>query len=445
MDITLEKKDSTLASVRIKLDEDDYQPKVSEKIKQYSKKAQIKGFRPGKVPQGLIRKMYGKSILAEEVTRTVAEALTKYIKDNELKVLGEPMPNQEHAKTIDWENQTAFEFEYIVGLVEDFTISLSKKIGVTKYEIGVTNKIIADAIDDIRHRFGNKVNPEISTADDMLPGLFKQESNDFTYDSVIDLKELSATNVRQFIGKKKGDEVEVDLSKLYKKSSEQASQLGITEEELEKMDLNFVFEIKDIERDEPAEVNQELFDKVFGPDIVKNEEEFKTKIAETVNQNYQRETNTWLNKTIQDAVIAATKIKLPDDFLKDWLKQSGEERLTDADIEKEYESYADKLRWEIICGQLVEENKDLSPKDDEIKAATKKMLEEQFKNMPGLPDEIDTFVNNYLAYKEGENHSKMYQKIREDKILSFVSKAIEIKKKKISLEKFKEIVESTSN
>ena len=445
MNITLEKKDSTLASVRIKLDEADYQPKVSEKIKQYSKKAQIKGFRPGKVPQGLIRKMYGKSILAEEVTRIVAETLTKYIKDNELKVLGEPMPNQEHAKTIDWENQTAFEFEYIVGLVEDFTISLSKKIGVTKYEIGVTNKIIADAIDDIRHRFGNKVNPEISTADDMLPGLFKQESNDFTYDSVIDLKELSATNVRQFIGKKKGDEVEVDLSKLYKKSSEQASQLGITEEELKEMDLNFVFEIKDIERNEPAEVNQELFDKVFGPDIVKNEEELKTKIAETVSQNYQRETNTWLNKTIQDAVIAATKIKLPDDFLKDWLKQSGEERLTDADIEKEYESYADKLRWEIICGQLVEENKDLSPKDDEIKAATKEMLEEQFKNMPGLPDEIDTFVSNYLAYKEGENHSKMYQKIREDKILSFVSKAIEIKKKKISLEKFKEIVESTSN
>ena len=443
MDITLDKKDSNLASIKIKLNEADYQSKVDEKIKDYSKKAQIKGFRPGKVPQGLIQKMYGKSILVEEINHIVGHALQDYIKDNELKILGEPLPNQQQVESLDWDNQADFEFEYNIGLVEDFTVELSKKTKVTEYEIEVDDKVVADTLENVRTQFGTMSNPEVSEEGDIVFGSFKQDVTDFSHDSTIDLKDLTKTNAKKFIGKKKGDTIKVDLGKLHKDTSKQAAQIGKTADELEGMDLNFVFELKNVNRQELAEVNQELFDKTFGPDTVKNEEEFTAKIVETVGQNYSRETDAWLNKSLQDALIASTKINLPDDFLKDWLKMSGEGKVTDADIEKEYDIYADQLRWNLISGQVAKDN-ELKPEHDDIKEATRKMIEAQFmgSGMGQFADQMDAFVDNYLQGENGQNYMKMAEQVQQEKVLAFIKDKIDIKKKKVSLDKFKEIVEA---
>ena len=329
MDITLDKQDSNLASIKIKLNEGDYQSKVDEKISDYSKKAQIKGFRQGKVPKSLVQKMYGKSILVEEINHIVGHAIQDYIRDNEIQILGEPMPNQQQIETVDWDNQSEFEFEYNIGIVDEFNLDLSKKVKVTDYEIDVNDQVIDETIDNVRNQFGKMINPEKSEEGDIVFGSLKQD--DFSHDTTIDLSELNKTNAKKFIGKSKGAEIKVDLSKLYNEASKQAAQLGKTEDELEGMDLNFVFEVKNVNRKEAADINQELFDQTFGPDTVKTDEEFRAKINDTISENYVRETGAWLNKTIQDELIKKTNISLPDTFLKDWLKLSSEGNVTDAD------------------------------------------------------------------------------------------------------------------
>lgn len=441
MDITLDKKDSNLASIKVKLNEADYQSKVNEKIKDYSKKAQIKGFRPGKVPQGVIQKMYGKSILVEEINHMVGHAIQDYIKDNEIKILGEPIPNKQQIEAVDWDNQTDFEFEYNIGLVDDFTIELSKKTKVTSYEINVDDKVIDETLTNVRTQFGKMTNPEVSEEGDVLFGTFKQSEAEFAHDTTIELNELNKTNAKKFINKKKGDEIKVDLAKLHKEASKQAAQIGKTADELNSMDMNFIFEVKNVNRKELADVDQELFDKTFGPDTVKTEEEFKEKIVETISQNYSRETDAWLNKTIQDTLIANTSISLPDTFLKDWLKLSGDGKVTDADIEKEYDIYADQLRWNLISGQVAQDN-EVKPEHDDIKEATRKMIEAQFmgSGLGQLGDQMDSFVENYLQGENGQNYMKMAEQVQQEKVLDFVKNSIEIKSKKVNLDKFKEIV-----
>jgi trigger factor len=441
VDITLDKKDSNVASIKVKLNEADYQSKVDEKIKDYSKKAQIKGFRPGKVPQGVIKKMYGKSILVDEINHIVGHAIQDYIRDNELRILGEPLPNQSAINEIDWDNQADFEFEYNIGLVDDFTVNLDKKVKVNAYEIEVDQKVIDETLENIRTQFGNMTNPEKSEEGDILFGALKQ--GDFSHDTTIDLNELSKTNAKKFIGKEKGAEIKVDLTKLYKEEAKRAAQLGKTADELADMDMNFVFELKNVNRRELSEINQELFDKTFGPNTVDSEEAFMEKIKDTVGENYNRETQAFLNKTIQDKLVEKTAIALPDGFLQEWLKVTGEGKVTDADIEKEYSIYADQLRWNLISGQVAKDN-EIKAELEDIKDATRRMIEAQFmgSGMGQFADQMDAFVDNYLQGENGQNYMKMAEQVQGEKVIEFIKEKISIANKKVSLEKFTELVQN---
>lgn len=441
MDITLDKKDSNVASIKVKLNEADYQSKVDEKIKDYSKKVQIKGFRPGKVPQGVIKKMYGKSILVEEINHIVGHAIQDYIRDNELKILGEPIPNQEEIDGVDWDNQNDFEFEYNVGLVDDFEVKLDKKVKVNAYEIEVDQSVIDETLENVRTQFGSMSNPEKSEEGDILFGTFKQD--DFSHDTTIDLNDMTKTNAKKFVGKSKGAEIKVDLTKLFKDEAKRAAQLGKTADEIADMDMNFVFEVKNVNRRELAELNQELFDKTFGPNTVDSEEAFIEKIKDTVSENYSRETQAFLSKTIQDTLIEKTSIALPDEFLKEWLKLTGEGKVTDADIENEYSIYADQLRWNLISSQVAKEN-EIKPEHEDIKAATQQMIEAQFmgSGMGQFADQMDAFVDNYLQGENGQNYMKMAEQVQGEKVTEFIKEKISITNKKVSLDKFKDIVQN---
>ena len=441
MDITLDKKDSNVASIKVKLNEADYQSKVDEKIKDYSKKAQIKGFRPGKVPQGVIRKMYGKSILLDEINHLVGHAVQDYIKDNELKILGEPIPNQEAINQVDWDTQNDFEFEYNIGLVDEFEVTLDKKVKVTAYEIDTDQKVLDETLENVRTQFGSMTNPEKSEEGDILFGTLKQD--EFSHDTTIDLSELTKANAKKLVGKGKGDEISIDLSKLYKEEAKRAAQLGKTADELAGMDMTFTFEVKNVNRKALAEINQELFDKTFGPNTVTSEEEFMAKIKDTISENYSRETQGYLTKSIQDTLVEKTSISLPDEFLKEWLKLTGEGKVTDEDIQKEYGIYADQLRWNLISGEIAKQN-DIKPEHEDIKAATRQMIEAQFmgSGMGQFADQMDAFVENYLQGENGQNYMKMAEQVQGDKVIEFIKEKISITNKKVSLDKFKEIVEN---
>ena len=289
MEITLNKKNNTEGLIKIIVTEGDYQPHVEEKVKDYARKANIKGFRQGKVPAGVIKKMFGKSILVEEINHLLSHKLSDYIKENNLKILGEPLPNQEKAMTIDWDTQKNFEFDYEIGMVDDFKYELSPKVKVKSYPIEIDKKTIDETVADLKKRFGKVSYPDVSEAGDNLFGDLRSAETDFKQEHAsIAIDNVEKKEQNKFLGLKKDDEVEFEISKLFSDETLTGQLLGMSPEEAKGAKGKYIFKINTISRTEPAQVNQELFDRVFGKDAVKTEDEFVSKIKETIGENYNR-------------------------------------------------------------------------------------------------------------------------------------------------------------
>ena len=444
MEITLNKTNNTEGLIKIKLTEGDYQPHVEEKVKDYARKATIKGFRQGKVPTGVIKKMFGKSILVEEINHLLSHKLSDYIKENNLKILGEPLPNQNKAETIDWDTQKTFDFEYQIGMVEDFNYDLSSKVSVKSYAIEVDEKTIQETVSDLRKRFGKVNYPETSEATDNLFGELRAVEGEFKKENAfIAIDKVEKKDQKNFIGLKKDDEVEFDIRKIYKDANLTAELLDQASEEASKASGNYILKVNTISRTEPAELNQELFDRVFGKDAVKNEVEFATKIKETIAENYKRETDHFLEHHIEDHFIANTAINLPDDFLKTWLKMSSKGQVTDSVLEKEFEEYRRGLKWDLVKNRIADDNK-IKVEADEVRAKAKDMIISQFGGQAfaaQISDKLDGIADNYLQNENGQNFMKLYNQLRAEKILTYIRENITVKEKKVTLDEFKKIVE----
>jgi trigger factor len=443
LEITLNKKNNTEGLIKIKLTEGDYQPHVEEKVRDYAKKANIKGFRAGKVPNGVIKKMFGKSILVDEINQLLSHKLSDYIKENNLKILGEPLPNAEQARTIDWETQKDFEFEYQIGMIEDFKYELSSKVKVKSHPIEVDAKAIDETITDLKKRFGKVSYPETSEADDNLFGELTAAEGEWKKEGAfIPVEKVDKKEQKKFIGLKKDDEVEFDIQKTFD-ADNVATVLGVSAEEAKAAKGKYIFKVNTISRVEPATLNQELFDRVFGKDAVKSEEEFIHKVKETISDNYKRESEHFLDHHIEDYFIENTKINLPDTFLKNWLKATSKGEVTDSVLEKEFDHYARGLKWDMVKNKIAEDNK-ITIEAEEVKSKAKEMILGQFGGQAfaeQLGDRLDAIADNYLSNENGQNFMKLYNQLRGEKILKFIRETITIQEKKVSVDEFKKIVE----
>jgi len=445
LDITLNKKDNTNASIKIILNEADYQPNVEQKIKEYRKNANIKGFRPGKVPASYIKKLYGKSILVEEINSMLSKSLTDYIKENDLKILGEPIPNQEDAAKIDWDNQKDFEFEYTLGLVDEFDIKLDDKFKVEKYVIEVTEKVMKETMDNLTKQHGDTESVEESKAEDTLEGKLSTADGEVQEKVVLPIEDAEKKAQKQFVGVKKGDEIKFDIEKTFKSAEAKSRLLGQNETDAEAASGEYILTVSDIKRTKPAEINQELFDKVFGKDAVKTREEFDKKVKETIAENYDRETENLLNRDLVDSLVEKTKFELPDEFLKNWLLLSNEGKITQEQIDKEYDLYTKDLRFNLIKNKIAEANQeDIKVEHTDVMDYTKKMIAEQF-GAYGMADQLgenmDSFAQNYLQGENGENYRKVYEEMLNKRVLDFIKDKITIKEKKVDLDGFKKAVD----
>ena len=443
LDITLDKKSTTDGLIKIKLSPGDYQPKVEEKIKAYARKANIKGFRQGKVPHGVIKKMFGKSILVEEVNHLLSHSVTDYIKDNKLRILGEPLPNQDKANHIDWDAQNDFEFEFQIGLVDDFTYELSPNVKLKSYPIEVGKQVIDETIADLKKRFGQVTHPDISEEGDNLHGQLLEEGGQAPVSAHLELSKLDKKVLKDFVGKKKEDSIKMDIRKVFGTDKEIGDLLGIPAEEAKEKKGMYNFQVTSISRVAPAETNQEFFDKVFGKDAVKTEEEFAGKVKETIKGNYDRETDHLLEHEIQHHFVDNTKVDMPDEFLKLWLKNSGGKQITDEILEKEFGPYRDSLKWDLIKNKIAEDLK-IAVEAEEVKEKAKGMIMEQFGGQAfaaQLGDKLDAIADNYLSDQEGKNFMKLYDQLRHEKILQKIKETVTISEKPVSLEEFKKIVE----
>jgi trigger factor len=444
LEITLNKTNTTEGLIKIKLTEGDYQPNVEEKVKDYARKASIKGFRQGKVPTGVIKKMFGKSILVEEINHLLSHKLSDYIKENNLKILGEPLPNQEKALNIDWDAQKNFEFEYQIGMVEDFKYDLSSKVKVKSYPIEVDEKTIQETLSDLKKRFGKVNYPEESAADDNLFGELRAAEGDFKREhAFIAIEKVEKKEQKKLIGLKKDEEVEFDVAKIFSDDELKAQLLGLSPDEAKEVKGKYILKINSISRTEPAEVNQELFDRVFGKDAVKNEDEFTSKIKDTIGENYKRESDHFLEHHIEDYFVANTSINLPEQFLKTWLKSSSQGQVTDSVLEKEFEDYKRGLKWDLVKNRIAEDNK-ITVEADEVRAKAKDLIIAQFGGQAfasQLGDKLDGIADNYLQNENGQNFMKLYNQLRAEKILTLIREKITVQEKKVSVDEFKKIVE----
>lgn len=442
MDISLDRQKSNEALIKIKLKEVDYQPQVTQKIKEFSRKAQIKGFRPGKVPFGLVKKMYGKSIMVEEINRMLSGSLTDYIKEQDLKILGDPLPNLEKSKEIDWDHQSDFEFEYNVGLVDDFKYDLEKQ-KITEFKIKVDKKMVSEELETIKKNYGEQVAVETAEAEDIIHGVLTAPMLETDDEIALPVQQVEKKEQKKFIGKKAGDEVSFDLNKAIKDTEYQARLLKKSADELKDMDLSkVVLKISEVKRLQPAEMNQDFYDKLFGEGVVKTEDELKGKIEEYLTNSFQNETEKYLAQCIREEIVKATKMVLPDEFLKRWLLASNEGQVNEQEVEDQYQDYADEMKWNLILNRIAEDN-DIKVENDEVVNRAKQMISAQLASSglgDQMGDQLDAFAENYLKGKEGQNYLQVFNQVRGEKILEFIKEKVKLSSKEVNLEQFKKEV-----
>jgi len=441
LEITLDKHSANQASIKINLNEADYQPKVDAKLKDYAKKANIKGFRPGKAPVSMVKNMYGTSILVEEINAILSESLNTYLKEQTFKILGEPLPVDQKDSEINWKTQKDFDFEYKIGFVESIDLTLDPKIKATKYTIKVDDKLVDETIDNLLSQYGNSTNPEVSQEVDNIYGDLKAVDSDFSKTLSLPLDKITKKLASKFVGKSKNDIVEFEAKDVKKGQWEEA--FDLTEEEQKEVEGNLTFTIQNINRTEKAELNQEFFDKIFGPDQVKSEEEFKAKVTETLQANYNKESQAFTEQELKKLLTDSAKVELPVDFLKEWLLAANEGKVTEADLEKEFPLYAEELTWSLISNHLAKAN-EIQAEHEDVIEKTKQMVREQFASSglgSQMEDSMDMFVDNYLKGNEGQNYMNMLTSVQNEKVLSAVQEKITMKEKEITIDEFKELLE----
>ena len=425
MEILLEKSSPTTASLKVTLVKEDYQAKVDKSIKEYSKRANIKGFRPGKVPASVVTRMYGKGILVEEVNQLLSRAVSEYIRENKLNVVGDPLPNIENAESINWDTQTEFEFVYDLGLAGDFTVDLEKLEGVKKYAINADETELNKTIEDVRTRFADTTHPEVSEEGDLIYGELTQ--GEFSTKTAIPTKQLTDASKASFIGVKKGDTVTFDIQNTFVDEAAIAHVTGKKKTEVAELAGEYQLVVEDITRNAPAELTPEFFEKVLGKaETVETEEEFRAKIMDIIKENFEREGDALLRRDTENALLENTAIELPEEFLKTWLERTNEGKVTREQIDAEFEAFAKSLRMSLIRNRVAETH-DLKVEPSELLDFTRDMVRNQFGlygDEENMGETIDKIAQGYLMDKERDNYSRVFQQVFDNKVYELIKAGV---------------------
>lgn len=447
MNISQEAAGDLTAIIHINLLESDYIDAVNKQLSEYRKKANMPGFRPGMVPMGMIKKMYGNSVMVDEVNKSLSEALNNYIVENKINVLGNPIPNTEKTTNIDFANKKDFDFYFDIGLAPEIDIKLSKDINVPMYTIEISDKELDDAVEDVKNRFGEDENPEVSEEGDALQGKFIEvdaegnpveggvENDGFLKFEDVKLKTIQ----KKLIGNKVGDSITINLMKAIKDESKVASLLNRHEEGDEKLNSDYKLEIAKVVRVHIAELGEELYKKVFPSRDIKTEEEFRVALSEDLQNHFQRDTDRqFLGDTIKE-LLKIADIQLPDEFLKKWLVESNEGKISAEQIDTQYDSYARTFRWQLLEGELLKEHREvMEVKEEEVRAK----VAGYFQSMGGaaeLTPQIEGIIDQVLS--NGEEKQKIYNDIQDEKLITLFKDNVTAKMSSVTKDKFIEIAQ----
>lgn len=444
MNVVQEKVNKLNAILKVEIKSEDYQSKVKTTLEKYRKTAKVPGFRPGHVPFGMIQKQYGKTVLADELNKLSNDGLYKFIKDENLEILGNPIPLEENTFKGDLDNPSDFEFSYEIGFSPKFDIPLSSKKSMDYFKVKVDDQLIEKQINDLRRRYGKLESTEEIGETDMVMGLFREldskkepKEEGVEHNSTISMEFLKDKKaIKALLGKKVDDAIVIDPKSVSKDSKDMASMLGLQEEDLKGLSKHFKFTVNEIKRMEMAELNEELYSKLFPTGEVKTEEDLKTKVSDDLTNMFKQDSDRLFTQTIYEYLMDKTKLAMPEGFLKKWIKLSNEKPIDDETLDKEFDGYLKSMKWQLIQGKIFKDN-DIQITNEEVMDFTKSLLVSNYAQygMPA-PEDKELTETAMRLLKDKEQVNGIYDRITEKKLSDYFQTNVPMKEKKLSYDDF---------
>jgi len=449
MNITQENTDKLNAILKLKVEQDDYAERVDNVLKDYRKQARVDGFRPGMVPMGLIKKMYYTPVLVDEVNKLVSESIFNYLKEENVRILGEPLPHKDQDQKVDFEKDTEFEFLFDLGLAPELNLEITAKDKVPVYKIKVDKKQLEEYKEQLLQRYGEFKAIDKATDKELIKGKLikvdkegKELENGMRVDDVSMSLEMMKDDDQKilFSGASGGDEVVFDVKKAFPNDTELASLLRIDKTEVAMLEGTFKCQIDEVNLFEKAELGQEFYDKVYGEGEVKTEEEFTKRVQEEISLNYERESEYRFMVDAREVLIKKAKIDLPVEFLKRWMVETNEQ-LTEEQVNEDFAKYEDDFRWQLIKEYLLKQQ-EIKVSEAEALEAAKGMALNQYMQY-GISNVPDDYLENYAKemMSKPEEARKFYEQKGEEKLIEYIKSTVKLDEKEVSSEKFRKLYE----
>ncbi|OIQ22597.1 MAG: trigger factor [Flavobacterium sp. MedPE-SWcel] len=434
MNITREQVDALNAVVTVAITKDDYKPQVDKALKDYRKNANIPGFRKGAVPMSLVEKQYGKAVLLEEVNKVLQSSLNDYLSSEKLDILGNPLPKQ--TEDFNWDTED-YSFEFELGLAPEFDVDLGAKNKVVKYDIVADDAMLDEQVERIQKQYGKLISKEKSEAGDDIKGVFSNEEKGINSEVVITPEVFRLkTTAKKFVGKKVGDVVTVNTKGLFDDDHKLMEYLKVEHDAAHGLEVDVNFTIEEVNTTENAELNQELFDKLFGEGNVTSVEQLKEKIKEDAEQQFAQQADQKFLNDVTESLIDNTKFDLPAEFLKKWIQTVGENPLTPEQAEEEYAKSEKGLRYQLIEGKVITKN-NLQVNFEDLKAYTTIAIKKQMAQF-GQMDPSDEDVENIVArvLSNQDEVKKLSEQMMSEKMLGLFKESVKYKSKEITYQDF---------
>lgn len=434
MNITKENIDDLNAVVKIDITEKDYQAKVEKILKDYRKNANIPGFRKGHVPMSLVKKQYQKPVVIDEVNKLLQESLSKFLVEEKLDILGNPIPRTK--EDFSWEADT-FSFEFELGLAPDFEVDLKPKKAIPHYKIKADKKMIDEQIANIRERYGKIISQPEVEKNSNITGTFLNEEYEIDKKSTFKVEKVkSKANIKALLGKKVGDTVSLKTKGLVEEDYMLKNLLGISEEKSKDLDIEVDFTIDEINKTELAELNKELFDKMYGEDVVKTEKELRERIAEESEAQFVQQSDQQLLNTVTENLIENTKFDLPKEFLQKWIAVAGEKELSKEEAETEYKNSEKGIRYQLIEDKIIKDN-NLQITEAELRDYAKGFIQRQMAQY-GIQSpeeaEVEQIANRVLSNRD--EVKRLSDQLMSEKLLNFYKENAKLKVKEVTFDEF---------
>ena len=449
MNISFENPDKINGRLTMTVEESDYKEDVEKTLKDYRKKANMPGFRPGQVPMGMVKRQYGPAVKMDVINKLVGKKVYDYIKENKIQMLGEPLASEEH-DAVDLEKDAPYTFVFDIAVAPEFKIELNGKNKIDYYKIQVDDKLIDRQVDAFAARMGEYVKAETFEGDDMLKGDLREldeQGNAKEGGLTVEAAVLMPSYIKEegekkkFDGAKLGDIITFNPRKAYASDVELASFLKVDKEQLKNYTGDFSYQVTEINRYQNHAVNQELFDNVYGKDAVTDEKQFREKIAEGLKAQLEGDSDyKFLLDTRAYAEQKVGKLEYPDELLKRIMRKNNPDK-DEAFVEKNYDESIKQLTWHLIKEQLVKAH-DIKVEDQDIKEAAREAARAQFAQygMSNVPDEyIDNYVNDLL--KKQESMDAFVDRAIDSKLTQALKKSVKLNEKEISLDDFNKLFE----